>query len=138
MTGAGVVSGVWKFTQHAGKSIGSAAITSKNWVVEHPGSTTGLVGCAAAAPLAIAAAPLVLGVAGFSASGVVAGGCYHVECVLLKSLDDTQVLLLRALRHPSGMSSSEALLPFFRVPELEERVSSSSILSLELLQLLQL
>jgi hypothetical protein len=59
--------------QQAGKHIGKAAITSKDWVADHPGQTAGMVGCVAAAPVAIIAAPLALTAAGFSASGIVAG-----------------------------------------------------------------
>jgi hypothetical protein len=62
-----------QLSQQAGKHIGKAAITSKDWVVDHPGQTAGMVSCVAAAPLAMMAAPVVLGAAGFSASGVVAG-----------------------------------------------------------------
>lgn len=65
--------GAWKFGQNATNAIGSAAITSKDWAVKHPGQTAGMVGCVAAAPVAIAVTPLVMGAVGFSASGVVAG-----------------------------------------------------------------
>jgi hypothetical protein len=62
-----------RYGQKAGRNIGTAAIVSKDWVVDHPGQTAGIVSCVAAAPLAIAAAPLALGAAGFSSAGVVAG-----------------------------------------------------------------
>lgn len=61
---------IWKYGQQASNTVAAAAVTSKDWVAKNPGHT---VGCVAAAPVAIALAPLALGAAGFTASGVAAG-----------------------------------------------------------------
>ncbi|KAF7570854.1 hypothetical protein A1F94_005830 [Pyrenophora tritici-repentis] len=67
----------WKnadaFGHEAGKHVGTAAVRGKKWVEEHPKETVGVVGCVLAAPVGIAVARGMLGMAGFTATGVAAG-----------------------------------------------------------------
>lgn len=98
----------WKyvsnFSQEAGKSIGNAAGNTKDWVVKHPGQTVGMVGCVAAAPVAIAVAPLALGAVGFGSGGVVAG----TLILALPSLPSSSVTQLELVRLICGTGSAAA------------------------------
>lgn len=72
-----VLGEAWKhvgaFGHEAGKRIGTAAVRGKEWVGEHPKETVGVVGCVLAAPIGVAVAGGVLGLAGFTATGIAAG-----------------------------------------------------------------
>lgn len=67
----------WKhmdeFGQNAGREIGPIARKAKDWIVEHPGETAGLVACVAAAPIVIAVTSQVLTGVGFTRAGIAAG-----------------------------------------------------------------
>ena len=74
----------WKradaFGQEAGKHVGPAVGCAAGWVRKHPGTSTGIVGCAVAAPIAIGVTTVGLGIAGFTATGVTAGTCPLLLC----------------------------------------------------------
>lgn len=76
-TGPQFVGAVHHFGRGIGQTIGphvdSAIVKGKDWITKHPGETVAVVGCVAAAPVAIALTPLALGAAGFTAGGVAAG-----------------------------------------------------------------
>jgi hypothetical protein len=69
----------WKradaFGQEAGKHVGPAVGCAAGWVKKRPGTSTGIVACAVAAPIAIGVATVGLGIAGFTAAGITAGTC---------------------------------------------------------------